>query len=68
VSIEAQLLEAAGAGDDATVLSLVGQMQTESPTAAPARSDAVGGTWRLVWSQQAENASPLQVGGPGGGG
>ncbi|GBF92568.1 hypothetical protein Rsub_05182 [Raphidocelis subcapitata] len=59
--LEAQLLEAAAARDDARVLSLIGILQTENPTRAPARAtERVSGTWRLVWSQQAENASPLQ--------
>jgi hypothetical protein len=42
------------------VLPLVGLLQTENPTPRPALSDKVGGTWRLVWSQQADNANPLQ--------
>ena len=35
-------------------------MVEESPEQEPARSAAVNGTWRLIWSQQAETASPLQ--------
>jgi len=59
--LETQLLSAIAAKDDGAVLPLIGLMQTESSTPAPATSDRAGGTWRLVWSQQAENASPLQV-------
>ncbi|KIY95935.1 putative plastid-lipid-associated protein 12 [Monoraphidium neglectum] len=60
VSLESQLLSAIEAKEDELVLSLVGLIQSENPTPQPAQSDRVGGTWRLVWSQQAENASPLQ--------
>ncbi|KAI8475801.1 MAG: hypothetical protein J3K34DRAFT_516979 [Monoraphidium minutum] len=59
-TLEAQLLEAVVDKDDARVLSLIALMQTDNPTPDPARSPKAGGTWRLVWSQQAENASPLQ--------
>jgi hypothetical protein len=34
--------------------------QALNPTPDPAESELVAGTWRLVWSQQAETASPLQ--------
>jgi hypothetical protein len=34
--------------------------QALSPTPSPAESELASGTWRLVWSQQAENASALQ--------
>lgn len=55
-----QLLAAATDGDDKKVLALIKQLQKDNPTAKPARSELVSGTWRLVWSQQSENASPLQ--------
>ena len=42
------------------MLSLVERLQKENPTPSPATSPLAGGTWRLLWSQQAENASPLQ--------
>ena len=60
-SLEDQLLTAIAAGDDGLVMRLVGLLQTENKTPAPARSAVAGGTWRLVWSQQAEDANPLQV-------
>lgn len=42
------------------MLSLVELMAVQNPTRAPARSPLAAGTWRLVWSQQAKTASPLQ--------
>jgi hypothetical protein len=42
------------------VLSLIELLQEQNPTPAPARSPLVSGAWRLVWSQQADNANPLQ--------
>jgi hypothetical protein len=42
------------------VLDIIQLLQEDSPTPAPARSDAISGTWRLVWSQQSESASALQ--------
>lgn len=42
------------------VLAVIEQLQQDNPTPKPARSPLVSGTWRLVWSQQAEDASPLQ--------
>lgn len=35
-------------------------MEASNPTQRPAKSRLVSGTWRLLWSQQAEDASPLQ--------
>jgi hypothetical protein len=35
-------------------------MEQSNPTQRPAKSRLVSGTWRLLWSQQAEDASPLQ--------
>eukprot|EP00882_Tetradesmus_deserticola_P024896 GHRQ01027248.1.p2 GENE.GHRQ01027248.1~~GHRQ01027248.1.p2 ORF type:complete len:110 (-),score=20.98 GHRQ01027248.1:668-997(-) len=35
-------------------------MEQSNPTPRPAKSRLVSGTWRLLWSQQAEDASPLQ--------
>lgn len=63
-ALERRLLEAVAAREpDARVLSLVAALQSEcaaATPAAPARSPLAAGTWRLVWSQQAANASPLQ--------
>jgi hypothetical protein len=42
------------------VMSVISLLEEENPTPQPARSPLVSGTWRLVWSQQAEDASPLQ--------
>jgi hypothetical protein len=42
------------------ILSTVALMEQSNPTNRPAKSRLVSGTWRLLWSQQAENASPLQ--------
>lgn len=42
------------------IMGVISLLEEENPTAQPARSPLVSGTWRLVWSQQAENASPLQ--------
>ncbi len=42
------------------VIDLIELMASESPIKAPARAAAAAGNWRLVWSQQAPNASPLQ--------
>jgi hypothetical protein len=41
-------------------MRVIEQLRQENPTPKPARSPLVGGTWRLVWSQQAADASPLQ--------
>lgn len=46
--------------DSTQVLGLISLLEQENPTPQPARSPLVSGTWRLVWSQQAEDASPLQ--------
>ena len=42
------------------ILSAVALMEASNPTQRPAKSRLVSGTWRLLWSQQAEDASPLQ--------
>jgi hypothetical protein len=42
------------------ILSTIALMEQSNPTSRPAKSRLVSGTWRLLWSQQAENASPLQ--------
>ncbi len=44
----------------AQVLALASLLEADNPTPAPARSTLASGTWRLVWSQQAESASALQ--------
>lgn len=48
------------AGDDAKVLSLVEQLKGTSASSAPAHDPVIEGTWRQIWSQQAEDANPLQ--------
>eukprot|EP00878_Enallax_costatus_P017340 GHUV01018212.1.p1 GENE.GHUV01018212.1~~GHUV01018212.1.p1 ORF type:complete len:155 (+),score=17.35 GHUV01018212.1:133-597(+) len=53
-------MRAIEAQDDEKVLGLVALLEQENPTPRPARSGLVSGTWRLIWSQQSENASPLQ--------
>lgn len=60
VPLKAQLMAAIQQQDDEKVLGLLSLLEAENPTPNPARSPLVNGTWRLVWSQQAENASPLQ--------
>ena len=35
-------------------------LEASNPTPEPAASDAVFGQWRLLWTQQAAGASPLQ--------
>jgi hypothetical protein len=42
------------------ILGTIALMEQSNPTNRPAKSRLVSGTWRLLWSQQAENASPLQ--------
>ena len=42
------------------VISLIQLLALNTPIKTPARSPAAAGTWRLVWSQQAPNANPLQ--------
>lgn len=54
------VLAAVQAGDDAKVLSLVEQLKGTSPSSAPAQDPVIEGTWRQIWSQQAEDANPLQ--------
>ncbi|GAX78326.1 hypothetical protein CEUSTIGMA_g5768.t1 [Chlamydomonas eustigma] len=46
--------------DDDKVLSLIQLLALDNPTKAPAKSEKAAGNWRLIWSQQAPNASPLQ--------
>lgn len=42
------------------MIDLIQLLEQQNPTSKPAKSPLVNGTWRLVWSQQSENASPLQ--------
>lgn len=42
------------------VVDLVQFMALDNPTKTPARSSKTVAKWRLVWSQQAPDASPLQ--------
>ena len=42
------------------VLDLIQLLALDNPVKAPARAPEASGNWRLVWSQQAENANPLQ--------
>ncbi len=58
--VKAQLRKAIQDKDDELVLALLDQLQEDNPTRAPARSPLASGRWRLVWSQQAPNASALQ--------
>lgn len=60
VPLKAQLMAAIQEQDDDKILGLISLLEQENPTPQPARSPLVSGTWRLVWSQQAEDASPLQ--------
>jgi hypothetical protein len=60
--VEELLLRAISATDDEQVKTLIELLSTDrsSGITKPARSPVVGGTWRLVWSAQADNASALQ--------
>uniref|UniRef100_A0A383VDN0 Plastid lipid-associated protein/fibrillin conserved domain-containing protein n=1 Tax=Tetradesmus obliquus TaxID=3088 RepID=A0A383VDN0_TETOB len=58
--LKGQLLAAIEAQDEPKILSAVALMEASNPTQRPAKSRLVSGTWRLLWSQQAEDASPLQ--------
>ena len=42
------------------VTAIIEELAAVNPTPAPARSELTQGSWRQIWSQQAENASPLQ--------
>lgn len=42
------------------VKALVKELSANNPTNAPAKSDAIKGKWRLLWTEQASNANPLQ--------
>ena len=54
------LLVAARDGDDARVHALIDTLKGTSAVKEPAKDDVILGKWRLLWSQQAENANPLQ--------
>lgn len=57
---KAQLVAATRSGDDTTVKRMLADdFQSAIPNPAQEVS-AVTGTWRLIWSQQANNANPLQ--------
>ncbi|KAF5841911.1 hypothetical protein DUNSADRAFT_10348 [Dunaliella salina] len=61
VPLKDRLLDALSQNtDDDKVMSLLTTLVKENPTSAPARSPKAGGTWRLIWSQQSSDASPLQ--------
>lgn len=60
VPIKERLLAAIQRADDELVLALISLLQQDNPTPEPARSLLTAGTWRLIWSQQAEDASALQ--------
>jgi len=53
-----QLLDFAAAGDDNAVKEMIEEI--ENPTKSPATSALTEGTWRLLWSEQADNANFLQ--------
>jgi len=55
-----ELLAAARDGLDARVLQYVERLSGASAVADPARSPLIAGKWRLLWSQQADDANPLQ--------
>ena len=42
------------------IKALIRELAQTNPTSAPAKSEAIKGTWRLVWTEQASNANPLQ--------
>ena len=46
--------------DDAGVAAAIDELSGMNPTEAPARSPALLGKWRLVWSKQATSANPFQ--------
>jgi hypothetical protein len=48
------------AKDDDSVVDLIQFASLDNPTKQPALSEKASGNWRLVWSQQAANASALQ--------
>lgn len=54
------VLAAVKAGDDSRVLSLVEELKGTSATSTPAQDPIIEGKWRQIWSQQAEDANPLQ--------
>eukprot|EP00882_Tetradesmus_deserticola_P008847 GHRQ01009333.1.p1 GENE.GHRQ01009333.1~~GHRQ01009333.1.p1 ORF type:complete len:417 (+),score=153.00 GHRQ01009333.1:317-1567(+) len=58
--LKGQLMAAIEQQDETKILSMVALMEQSNPTPRPAKSRLVSGTWRLLWSQQAEDASPLQ--------
>ncbi|KAF6249504.1 hypothetical protein COO60DRAFT_1580714 [Scenedesmus sp. NREL 46B-D3] len=58
--LKGQLMAAIEQQDETKILGVVALMEQSNPTARPAKSRLVSGTWRLLWSQQAEDASPLQ--------
>eukprot|EP00967_Tisochrysis_lutea_P024723 scaffold28421_cov19-Tisochrysis_lutea.AAC.1 len=61
VPLKERLLDALSQNmDDDKVMSLLTALAKQNPTSAPARSPKAGGRWRLIWSQQSSDASPLQ--------
>lgn len=53
-----ELLVAVRDGQEDKIMGLIDKLE-RSP-AAPARSDLIAGKWRLKWTKQAEDATPLQ--------
>ena len=49
-----------GATDDAAIEAAIEELSGMNPTEAPARDPKLIGTWRLMWSKQAETANPFQ--------
>jgi len=54
------LLAAVSSKDDAKVLSLIDVLKGTSASSAPAQDPIIEGQWRQIWSQQADDANPLQ--------
>lgn len=54
------LLSAVATGDNAKVLSLIDMLKGMSASGSPAQDAIIEGKWRQIWSQQAEDANPLQ--------
>eukprot|EP00892_Ulva_mutabilis_P007085 jgi/Ulvmu1/4749/UM020_0033.1 len=54
------LLSAIEAGEDGKVVSAIEELKGSSPTTTPAKEAIIQGTWRQIWSEQAEDANPLQ--------
>ena len=49
-----------GATDDAAIEAAIEELSGMNPTEAPARDPKLIGTWRLMWSKQADTANPFQ--------